>query len=143
MPPDFGGLMYTGRIQVTLLVTDVARSVEFYQEVLGFGFSGFWDGQNREIVQFWTEELSPEYAEVFAGDNALGLRKAGRLITAGTAECSLEVQDVDRIHRSALRMGIDIPEPVDQPWKARTLSVRDPDGYLWHFFEKKEAEAPV
>ncbi len=134
--------MYTGTVQITLLVTDVARSVEFYTEVLGFGFSGFWDGKTREIVDRWTDELAPEYAEVFAGENPVGLRKAGRIVTAGTAECSLEVQDVRRIHASALRMGFDVPEPEDQPWNARTLSIRDPDGYLWHFIEKKEADTP-
>ena len=134
--------MYTGKVQVALLVTDVARSVEFYTEVLGFGFSGFWDGENREIVDCWTGESAPEYAEVFAGENPVGLRKAGRIVTAGTAEFSLCVQDVQRIYESALRMGFDVPEPEDQPWNARTLSVRDPDGYLWHFIEKKEAETP-
>ena len=130
--------MFNGRIQMTFLVTDVARSVEFYTEVLGFGFSGFWDGKNREIVDCWTGEDPPEYAEVFAGENAVGLRKAGRVVTAGTAECSLDVRDVLRIHDAALRMGVDIPEPEDQPWNARTLSLRDPDGYLWHFIERKE-----
>lgn len=47
-----------------------------------------------------------------------------------------QVKDVDALHRRAKEVGAEIIEPpTDQPWGARTVVLRDPDGY-WLMFDQ-------
>lgn len=38
------------------------------------------------------------------------------------------VRDVDAVHRAWADAGVDVPEPVDQPWGMREMEVTDPSG---------------
>ena len=47
-----------------------------------------------------------------------------------------QVKDVDALHALAKSVGAEIVEPpTDQPWGARTVVLRDPDGY-WLMFDQ-------
>jgi predicted enzyme related to lactoylglutathione lyase len=52
---------------------------------------------------------------------------------SGTAvpDLSIEVDDVDAIHRRAIAMGCDITYPLtDEPWGVRRLFLADPEGKI-------------
>jgi len=127
--------MFIGRLHLIIFVSDVVRSTAFYKDMLGFGFKGFWDAPNNRIVESWNDSSQPDYAELFVGDNRIGLRPTGNVVPASAVECSIEVDDVDALFRSLADKGMIVPGPVKQPWGARTLTIEDPDGHVWHFFQ--------
>ena len=127
--------MFVGRLHVIIFVSDVVRSVAFYKEVLGFGFKGYWDASHNRIQESWDDASQPDYAELFVGENRIGLRPSANVVPASAIECSIEVEDVGALFRSALEKGAHLPGPVEQPWGARTLTIEDPDGHVWHFFQ--------
>lgn len=52
-----------------------------------------------------------------------------------------QVKDVDALHERAKEVGAEIVEPpMDQAWGARTVVLRDPDGY-WLMFDQPVARA--
>ena len=53
-----------------------------------------------------------------------------------------QVKDADALHARAKEAGAEIVEgPTDQPWGARTVVLRDPDGY-WLMFDQPVRPAP-
>ena len=128
--------MFIGRIHVIIFVSDVMRSVAFYKGVLGFGFKGYWDAPNNRILESWDDSSQPDYAELFVGENRVGLRPTNNVVPTSAVECSIEVEDVNALFRSASEKDPNIPGPVEQPWGAKTLTVEAPDGHVWHFFQQ-------
>lgn len=129
--------MVTGRLQVTLFVSDVLKSVDYYRNVLGFEFNGYWNPKTQGVEQEWGHDEPPEYAEVLAGENRIGLRPAQGPVQPGAVECSLEVTGIDHLHEQVRVRGGQATLPADQPWGARTFTTSDPDGHLWLFLESK------
>jgi catechol 2,3-dioxygenase-like lactoylglutathione lyase family enzyme len=106
---------------VTLAVTDMARSVAFYEN-LGFGRASGGGG-----AAFTTLRAGPGFLNLQhqpAGPNQGG--RWGRVI--------FFVDDVDAMHRRAVAAGLH-PEtaPADAPWGERYFHLRDPDGHELSF----------
>jgi catechol 2,3-dioxygenase-like lactoylglutathione lyase family enzyme len=111
---------------ITLPVTDVERSAEFYAR-LGL----------IQIVAHY-----PTYARFLApeGDVTLSLHLADEP-PAGEAGASIhfEVDDVDIAVRSLVETGFDLEsEPVDQRYLWREATLLDPDGHRIFIFHAGE-----
>jgi catechol 2,3-dioxygenase-like lactoylglutathione lyase family enzyme len=99
--------------QVTLAVSDLARSVEFYRR-LGF-------------VQIVADE---GYARFVcpAGDATLSLEQMETVPPSATT-LFLECDELDETVSALDAVGVNFEHPpVDQPWLWREARLRDPDG---------------
>ena len=131
--------MSTPPVVPELDVADLARSVSFYVDVLGFSV---------RIER--PEEL---FAYLTRGPVHLMLEQAdgpGRRFRTAPLEypfgrgmnLQIEVPDVDHLHAQALRAGAPIYIPLEERWYRRAdekaglrqFVVIDPDGYLLRFF---------
>jgi catechol 2,3-dioxygenase-like lactoylglutathione lyase family enzyme len=120
-------------------VADLARSVSFYVDVLGFS------------VHF--ERPEERFAYLTRGPVHLMLEQAdgpGRRFRTAPLEypfgrgmnLQIEVPDVDHVHAQASRAGAAIDIPLEERWYRRRdeetghrqFVVIDPDGYLLRFF---------
>jgi predicted enzyme related to lactoylglutathione lyase len=102
------------RIKPNVLSEDFAGSRAFYQDVIGLeGGDGldwilFFGTDKREV------QLSVMQLDIHAHVHP---------------DVSIEVDDVDDVHRRALAAGCEIVYPLtDEPWGLRRFFVRDPNG---------------
>lgn len=110
-----------------LFVADVAASVRFYRDVLGFA----------------VEREEGGYAQLRNGDAVIGIgaqeglppghhfgREALRQQKGTGVEIVFDVDDVDAYHRRAVDAGYPIAVPLQRrPWGLTDFRVVDPDGY--------------
>lgn len=112
--------------QVTLSVSDFARSLAFY------------GGLGLELIV----SSPPRYARFLCpGGNTLSLHIAPAPIPAGGVTVYFECDDVDARYDALCSAGyaFDAP-PQDQPWLWREAYLRDPDGHplcLFHAGENR------
>ena len=107
----------TVRRIVANLTADPAELRDFYRELL-----------DLEIVMDhgWIVTLAAEASQT----PQLSIAREGGLGTA-VPDLSIEVDDVDAIHRRALAAGHEIVYgPADEPWGVRRFYLRDPQGRL-------------
>lgn len=125
--------MFTSPLNAMLLVKDVVKSVKFYKDVLGFTFSGYWDG--KDCAQDWKSQEQPPYAGFDVKGAHLGIhptdpsRKVGNSI-----ELHMGVENADKYYQEVKSRGGDVTEPKDTEWGARMFQVKDPDGHIWDFY---------
>ena len=114
---------------VILYVTDLARSIEFYRDVVG-------------LAHRFTEA---GYAEFSTGATRFALyekRRAqwltGHPVAPGPAgEVVFVVEDVDAVAAALRDRGVPrLAEPADRPWGHRTLHIADPDGFVVEFAQE-------
>ena len=103
---------------VTLAVSEMARSVAFYEAL---GFERIYGGPQAGFTSYRAGE---SYLNLIAAEGAPGFW--GRAI--------FYVEDVDEFHASALAAGLR-PEfaPRDAPWRERYFHILDPDGHELSF----------
>ena len=126
--PDLGTKHQFHGVQPTLPVRDVARSVAYYQTVLGFEVD-FLHGD------------PPTFGRVMKGDRTFGdpvyLRFAASPAdpppTAG--EVAIHVgHDVDGLFAAYRALGVVVVDPIaSQPWGLREFRVADLDGHVLRF----------
>lgn len=107
-------------VGVTVLVTDLARSIEFYRDMLGFYEIDGGDGN----------------AVLASGDTRLVLRVINDLSPAGprTVHLNLEVGDITATHEELKSKGVKFtygPRPVNKGAKLElwAAAFKDPDGH--------------
>ena len=104
------------------VVSDVAESVAYYRDALGFAVTFEWGAP-------------PSYACLCRGDVALHLlaaRETKRL--PGNGGICVFVRDVDRLYADFLARGAKpINTPEDRDYGMRDFDVVDPDGNLLTF----------
>lgn len=122
-------------LQITLAVSDVARSVDFYRDQLGFDFRGYWDSEGRSVVRTWRGAERPSYAELQSGPYRVGLRASPEPAPAEAAEFTLYVEDLDEAHRRLCESGTAASPPERQAWGGRMFRFADPDGHRWSCLE--------
>ena len=100
---------------VTLLVSDMAQSVVFYEAL---GFQMLYGGETGHFTSFK------------AGGGYLNIALAGRSTSSGLwGRVIFYVADVDQMYQRAIAAGL-VPEmePSDAVWGERYFHLRDPDG---------------
>jgi len=104
-------------------VRDLARSLEFYEGLLGM----------TRTYQ-WPEEGQPDFAVVAAGEDKLGIGGAtADYVPDDRYELCFLVDDVDGIVEELRAGGATVEhEPEDMPWGERMSWVLDPDGNRLH-----------
>lgn len=120
---------------IALFVTDVARAVAFYRDVLGFRFPA---------------EHPPERAEGESDGLRIGIfsrawlprllgEERGNLPVSGNAFLlSMKVDDLDAMYKHLHRQNVAIVlPPTMMPWGLRVLFFYDPDGNLLEIAERK------
>ena len=103
---------------VTLVVSNLARSIEFYRSL---GFEHRYGEAGDTFASF---AVGDGHLNLAAGETADGLW--GRIV--------LYVDDVDAFHRHVGHLGLTAEtEPADAPWGERYFHLRDPDGHELSF----------
>ena len=113
-----------------VFVADMARATDFYRDVLGF-----------EVAVSWG--TPPFYVEMARDEARLALRRVEGPVFVGDIReresllaVSLPVATragIEAISAGLAAAGVALHQPLtDQPWGARDLIVRDPDGNLVH-----------
>jgi lactoylglutathione lyase len=113
-----------------LSVEDLARSLEFYRDLLGFTLAyRFPDGDDAVFVT-----VTAGTSEIGLGQLQDGPPRHGqpqRPATGHRVELCVDVDDVDatvdRVRRAGVRV---VVEPAQQPWGERIAYIEDPDGNL-------------
>ena len=122
-----------------LPVRDVAKSILFYRDKLGFtirhsdsGFAIF----NRDDVEIHLWQADDQSWKTRS--NQEPVRSGAESFIAGTASCRIQVTGVDDLHDEMQPLGILHPNAqiADQPWGTREFGVLDPDNNLITFFER-------
>jgi PhnB protein len=124
-------------IEPILFVSSIERSVDFYQEKLGFdlGFAMTGDGGKmlHASVTNGAVKLMLGYAEPSAE------RRPG-----GGAELYIYAGDVDEYYERVRSAGTVLTSEIeDQFWGDRTFTVTDPDGYVLTFAQTVRAFDPA
>jgi catechol 2,3-dioxygenase-like lactoylglutathione lyase family enzyme len=115
-----------------LQVFDMARSLKFYRDVLGF-----------EIVQTDTNTTAPNHNWVrlrlhdidlmlntaYEYDKRPSAVDPRRIATHGDTGLFFAAPDVDAVHAHLRAKGIDVKEPTVAPYGMKQLYLRDPDGF--------------
>ena len=92
---------------ITIGVSDLKKSVPFFQDALGLEKMGEW----------------PSYAIFDIAGVSFGIKPKAKL------EICLLVDDVDDAYRNLEERGVKfVTEPKDQPWGVRDATFVDPDG---------------
>ena len=112
-------------IQPGFTVNDIAASLKFYTEVLGF-----------VMVEPWMRDGKMMGAEIRAGASSIFLgqddfqKGRDRVKGAGVRLYCDTAQDIDMLaHGIKARGGALDHEPMTQPWGTRDFGLTDPDGY--------------
>jgi uncharacterized glyoxalase superfamily protein PhnB len=123
------------KLTPNLIVSDVARSVAFYRDVLGFEVTAtvpdaapfvFASMQSGGVEVFLNapEPAVAEYPDF--KDRPIG----------GTLTLFIEVVDVERAYNS-LKANVDVVMPLEKKWYGVTeFAFKDPDGYLITFAQR-------
>ncbi|MCP2168907.1 VOC family protein [Goodfellowiella coeruleoviolacea] len=125
-------------VSVRVITNDVARLVEFYEQVTGLA-------ARRPAEQF-AEFAGPSGTLAIGSVETMALFSAGAAVPESNRTAILEflVEDVDREYDRLTSLAV-VPEIVQQPttmpWGNRSLLFRDPDGNLVNFFTPRTAEA--
>ncbi len=119
--------------QPGLTVADLAASMRFYTDVLGF-----------VVGQRWTDKNVLLGASLMAGACSLGLSQddwakgRDRRKGEGVRLWCETVQDIDALAARIKGAGVKLTqEPKDQPSGMRLLELDDPDGYHLTIFKNK------
>ena len=116
---------------IALFVTDVARSLIFYRDVLGFSFE---------------KPAKPDGAEGYSGKLKIGLYdrswlpklfgdRGKQIINGNPFLLSMSVDNLDQVYQKILDLDLDfdidiIAAPAVMPWGQRLLFLSDPDGNI-------------
>ncbi|WP_321786226.1 VOC family protein [Paraburkholderia sp. J94] len=113
---------------VTLTVSDLARSLRFY-EPLGFAHKA-----GPRIAGFASFVIGGGVGGAHGGESYLNLLEGPHDAVAGWGRVILYVADVDAFYNQAVAAGFS-PEfaPQDAPWGERYFHLRDPDGHELSF----------
>lgn len=140
-------------LSVILTCRDVAKSLAFYRDVLGFVVENQWPDQGptmwanlmmgRQSVMLGAA-LPPDVAASFCKDDPAGAQRNRALAEdfqkhkngVGVA-IYVAVPDIDAFHAALVKKGQrGLPAPKTQFYGIRELPVRDPDGYEFLFYSQ-------
>jgi catechol 2,3-dioxygenase-like lactoylglutathione lyase family enzyme len=125
-----------------LNVSDIRQSFDWFEKL---GWKKLWD---------WGDP--PTFGSVGSGKFALFLCQNGQggrgkselKTTKNSGEMadkgvwmSIWVNDVEAVHRHCLEQGLEVTAPsTNEPWGAREMHVRHPDGHVFRIGQDKDEE---
>lgn len=113
-------------VAAALTVSDVARSLAWYRDILGFTVDETWEDQGRLAgagLKAGTARL------VLARDE--GAPRPDRVKGDGFRLYFTTAQDINEVATGIkARGGTLASEPAEQPWGVRTFALVDPDGFM-------------
>ena len=104
---------------ITIRVSDMARSVRFYHEILGLEI--YYGGEHAPFSSLRTK----------AGAPILNLEQG--TLTTNWGRVIFHVKDVDELWVYLKEKGFHPDEPRDAPWGERYFHLHDPDGHELSF----------
>jgi predicted enzyme related to lactoylglutathione lyase len=114
---------------VILFVKDVARSKEFYTEIVGLPVDETQSSPNFVVLR--------SEGSLLALENAASLPATQPNQTPGSVEVAFNMDGVDAIYKRWKNAGAEIVlEPEDRPF-GRYFVARDPDGHYLDVFGKQ------
>lgn len=113
---------------ITLFVTDLDRTKQFYQEV--FGLPVVFEDDDSAVFKFPNTLInllrSTAAHELIAPAAVAGPETGSRL------QLTIEVADVDAMCAELTARGVTLLNgPMDRPWGIRTAAFADPAGHVW------------
>ena len=135
---------FTGQLIFPIYVNDVEVSAEFYRDILGFEFLGYYDYETNSYVYAWEDTLPPTYAGFVAGDQTFGLHKPVNEAQGQCVGCGryyFRVHDLDVEYERISIRGVPV-SPIHSSSLLRRFHVPDPDGLKIFFAETAEG-APL
>jgi uncharacterized glyoxalase superfamily protein PhnB len=112
-----------------LLVEDVRRAGEYYNQKLGFEVTYF--DQNPDHYAYASREHCHVHFACFADAPRLPNSEA---VPPDMFDVYVYVNDVGALHDDLVERGAEIVQPpTDQGYGLREIRVRDPDGYILAF----------
>ena len=115
---------------VTLEVTDLSSSAEWYQQALGFRVV-YGGPPGASTLVHLRRERYQDILLVPTPENCPSQRGTGVTIQFQAGGVSVEA-----IARGARSAGaVDVEGPVERPWNVRDVTLCDPDGYRLRFSE--------
>ena len=112
-------------VAAALTVSDVARSLAWYRDILGFTVDETWEDQGRLAgagLKAGTARL------VLARDEG---PRPDRVKGDGFRLYFTTAQDINEVATGIkARGGTLASEPTEQPWGVRTFALADPDGFM-------------
>ena len=129
-----------GAVSVMLTVNDIKAAASFYQKALGFQKRGIMNGPDGK----------PMHAELRLRDTTLMLGpespmgKSAKTIGASPITLYLMVDNVDKVHAKAVKLGATATMPVtDMFWGDRCGGLIDPAGQPWWIATHKAEPTPA
>ena len=120
--------MTVRRIVANLSAADPAAARAFYEDLLGLDVV-----MDLGWIMTFAADASAEPQLSIAAEGGSG---------TPVPDLSIEVDDVDEVHRRAIAGGYEVTYgPVDEPWGARRFYVRDPLGRLLNILAHRERAA--
>lgn len=116
---------------ITLGVRDIARSLAFYRDGLGFKTHKYKDGSDHVLFKMEGSWLSLYPADKLAHDAQVPVEGFGfhRVTLAHLAKSKAEV---DKVYARAIEAGAQAKKhPQDVFWGGYSSYFADPDGFLW------------
>jgi catechol 2,3-dioxygenase-like lactoylglutathione lyase family enzyme len=105
---------------VTLKVTNMARSVRFYNEIL-----------RLEVIYGGPDSSFTSLRTAGAQDAILNLEQGAS--SSGWGRLIFYVKDVDQVWAHLKARGLDAPQPRNASWGERYFHMQDPDGHELSF----------
>lgn len=117
-------------VMPSLAVADIARSVKFYSEVLGFESPYTMEGPDGEVMH-GSVNIGDDMI-MFGQIDSRNPHNAGPLGHGVALYTTIDdAKDIDALFAHARDAGATVvQEPTDQFWGHRDWSVSDPDGYI-------------
>jgi uncharacterized glyoxalase superfamily protein PhnB len=122
-------------VQARMVTEDVEQLAGFYADLLGTSVP-----VNEFYVEVPTGAMSVGFSRCRFTEEHVGSGCGpNRTARAGEVILDFTADDVDREHRRLDRLGVTwVMGPTDQPWGARAMMLRDPEGHLVNVFCRQE-----
>jgi len=113
------------RLMAALTVKDIARSVAWYRDVLGFTVGKSYDNEGK----LFAVEIKAGAVEIVLNQDD-GAHGFDRVKGEGLSLQITTAQNVDGLAANATKNGATlVTEPMTTRWGARVFRIKDPDGF--------------
>ena len=123
---------------VFMYVNDVARSMDFYHEIVGAQVAQIHAEREGAPISLAILRIGG-FTLMLHPRDAHAAEFSGMRVGIGI-HLQLRVDDIDAFYQHCLDEGAMLSvsgEPADQSWGWREFALKDPDGYVWSIYQDK------